>query len=406
MGLMRGLTRRSRIQPMGEDATVTQLELFFDLVLVFAFTMVTDLAADEPTAANMLRSLLVLAVLWWVWIDYAWLGNVLRADEGVTRVAMFVAMGGGFLAAITIPEAFHDIPGGWYGPLVFAMAYLLVRLVHLTMFWLASAEDAQLRGQVLRWALGSITVGTTLLVIAAMTSGTVQICLWIAAICGDYLWTHFAGNDWRLKSPGHFAERHGLIIIVALGESIVAIGIGVAGLPVSWPIVVAAMLGLTVSGLLWWAYFDTDALRVEHNLRAATGARRIQIARTCYTFWHFPMIVGIIALSLGLKKVLSYVGDESEHTLTDALTGIPLVALYGGVVLYLVGLIGFDYFGTGRTGVLRPVTTVVLCALTPLAAKLPALAALALLCVVLTALIAWETTRFAETRDHIRHPVE
>ncbi|MGW5387490.1 low temperature requirement protein A [Nocardia sp. NPDC003963] len=403
---MRGLTQRSRIQPMGEDASVTQLELFFDLVLVFAFTMVTDLAAEEPTAVNMLRSLLVLAVLWWVWIDYAWLGNVLRADEGVTRVAMFVAMGGGFLAAITIPEAFQDKSGGWYGPLVFAMAYLLVRLVHLAMFWLASAEDAQLRGQVLRWALGSITVGTTLLVIAATTSGTAQICLWIAAIGGDYLWTHFAGNDWRLNSPGHFAERHGLIIIVALGESIVAIGIGVAGLPVSWPIVVAAMLGLMVSGLLWWAYFDTEALRVEHALRAATGARQIAIARTCYTFWHFPMIVGIIALSLGLKKVLVYVGDESDHTLTDALTGIPLVALYGGVVLFLAGLVGFDRFGAGRTGFLRPVTAVVLCALTPLAAKLPALAALGLLCGVLTLLIAWETVRFAETRDRIRHPAE
>lgn len=118
------------------------------------------------------------------------------------------------------------------------------------------------------------------------------------------------------------------------------------------------------------------------------------------------MIVGIIALSLGLKKVLSYVGDESEHTLTDALTGIPLVALYGGVVLYLVGLIGFGWFGTGRTGWLRPVTAVALCALTPLAAKLPALAALAVLSAVLTALIGWETLRFAETRDHIRHPAE
>ncbi|MGA6203824.1 low temperature requirement protein A [Nocardia testacea] len=401
---MRGLTRRGRIQPMDENASVTQLELFFDLVLVFAFTMVTDLASEEPTAVNMLRSLLVLAVLWWVWIDYAWLGNVVRADEGVTRVAMFVAMGGGFLAAITIPEAFDDLSGGWYGPLVFAMAYLLVRLVHLAMFWLASAADAQLRGQVLRWALGSITVGTTLLVIAAETHGTVQTCLWIAAIGGDYLWTHFAGNNWRLRSAAHFAERHGLIIIVALGESIVAIGIGVAGLPVSWPIVVAAMLGLMVSGLLWWAYFDTDALRVEHALRAATGARQIELARTCYTFWHFPMIVGIIALSLGLKKVLSYVGDESEHTLTDALTGIPLVALYGGVVLYLVGLIGFGRFGTGRTGWLRPATVAVLCVLTPLAAKLPALAALAMLCAVLTVLITWETLRFAETRDRIRHP--
>ncbi|MGQ4619158.1 low temperature requirement protein A [Nocardia sp. R7R-8] len=397
--------KRARLQPTAEGASVTQLELFFDLVLVFAFTMVTGLAAGETSAKNMVRALLVLAVMWWLWIAYSWLGNVVRADEGIARVGMFAAMGGAFLAALTIPEAFADAAGGWFGPLVFAVAYLIVRLVHLGMFWLASSEDPQLRGQLLRWALGSITLGTTLLVVAALTTGRVQIALWIAAIAGDYLWTLFAGTDWRLNSANHFVERYGLIIIVALGESIVSIGIGVAGLPISWPIALGSMLGLAISGLLWWAYFDVAALAVEHELVHAEGRRQIKIAQVSYTFWHFPMIVGIIALSLGLKKVLYYVGDSSHHTLTDALYGIPLYALYGGVVLYLIALVGFKHYATRTVTVPRVVAIAVLAALIPLACALPALAALALLCAVLVALIVWETVRLAQPRDAIRHAV-
>ncbi|MBF6128968.1 low temperature requirement protein A [Nocardia brasiliensis] len=396
-------SKRVRLQPVAEGASVTQLELFFDLVLVFAFTMVTDLAAEETSAKNLLRAFLVLALMWWLWISFSWLGNVIRADEGFARVAMFTAMGGAFLAALTIPEAFHDLAGGWFGPLVFAIAYLVVRLVHVFMFWLASAQDAQLRNQVLRWALGSITIGTTLLVIAAMTEGKVQIALWIAAIAGDYLWTLLAGTDWRLNSASHFAERYGLIIIVALGESIVSIGIGVAGLPISWPIAVGALLGLAISGLLWWTYFDVAALSIEHELKHADGARQIKIARGAYTFWHFPMIVGIIGLSLGLKKVLYYVGDASHHTLSDALYGIPLFALYGGVVLYLVALIGAKHYATGAISVPRVVTVVLLLALIPLAAALPALISLSILCAVLAVLTLFETVRFAQPRDQIRH---
>ncbi|VFB00828.1 Predicted membrane protein [Nocardia cyriacigeorgica] len=384
---------------------MTQLELFFDLVLVFAFTMVTDLAADETTARNLLRALLCLALMWWLWIAYSWLGNIVRADEGIARIAIFVAMGGAFIAALTIPEAFDDLEGGWFGPLVFAIAYLVVRLVHLVMMWLAAEGDPKLRAQILRWALGSITLGTTLLVVAALTDGRVQLALWLAAIAGDWVWTRFAGTEWRLASAKHYSERYGLIIIVALGESIVSIGIGVAGLPISWPITVASMLGLAISGLLWWAYFDVAALSVEHALAHARGARRIKIAQMCYMYWHFPMIAGIIGLSLGLKKVLYYVGDESTHTLSDALYGIPLGAMYGGVALYLVGLVGFKQYATGNLSAARIVTVAVLLALTPVAAALPALASLTMLFAVLAALISWETIRHAGVRDQIRHAV-
>lgn len=396
-------TRRPRFRPVTADSSVTQIELFFDLVIVFAFTMVTDLAAHDTTAVNALRAVLVLALMWWLWIAYSWLGNVVRADEGPARVGMFVAMGGAFLAALTIPEAFTDLPGGWFGPLVFAIAYLIVRLVHVGLFWAISADDPQLRGQLLRWALGSITVGTTLLVVAAMTSGVVQIVLWIAAIAGDMIWTWAAGTDWRINSAKHFAERYGLIVIVALGESIVSIGIGVAGLPISWPIAVGSMLGLAVSGLLWWLYFDVAAISIEHAFAHARGAHQIKIAQNSYTYGHFPMIVGVIALSLGLKKVLYYVGDSSHHTLTDALYGIPLAALYGGPALFLLGVVVAKYCATKSVSVERVVVAVALCALIPVAANLPALASLSILCALLAGLVIWETVHFAQPRDRIRH---
>ncbi|RMI28656.1 low temperature requirement protein A [Nocardia stercoris] len=383
---------RPRLRLLAEDASVTELELFFDLVLVFAFTQVDDLAAHHTTAVNMLRALLVLAVMWWVWIGYAWLGNVAQADVGLIRLALFSAMGAGLIVAVVIPEAFEDMSGGLHGPLVFALAYLVIRLIHLVSFWVISAKDPQLRRQVTRWSAGSITIGTTLLIIAAQAHGTAQIWWWIGAVVGDMGWTLLAGNEWRLNSAGHFAERHGLIVIVALGESIVSIGMGVAGLPVSWPIIAGVLLALSVSGLLWSAYFDAAADHVEKALKQARGPRRVQIARNCYTYWHFPMVVGIVALALGSKKVMAELGGTEDH----ALTGIPLLALYGGPVLYLLALIGFRHYATGVVLWARLLTAGILVALTPLAWHLPALGALALLAAVLAVLISWERWRYPE----------
>ncbi|MDT7575373.1 MAG: hypothetical protein QOH17_1706, partial [Pseudonocardiales bacterium] len=315
--------RRARVEATGERAAVTPLELFFDLVFVFALTQITDLMAEDPTVIYVLRGVLVIGVLWWCWTGYAWLGNIVRADEGLIRVALFVTMGGVFVAAITIPEAFDDGPGGLHGPTVFAVCYLVMRLVHLFMFWIVSREDPELRGQVLRF-VPSMAIGTTLLLIAAQTTGTAQTLLWLGALVGDYFGTAFAGTRWRLTSPGHFAERHGLIILVALGESIVATGIGIAKVPVSLPIVAAVLLGLAISGALWWAYFDVTSMLTEQALAEATGERQIRLARGGYTFLHLPMIIGIVLMSLGLKKAIGYVAGVDEHTLADPLYGVPL----------------------------------------------------------------------------------
>ncbi len=387
---------------VGEQQSATTIELFFDLVFVFALTRVTDWMAEEPDLTRVVRGILIITVMWWCWIGYAWLANVVKADEGIMRVGLFAAMGAMFVGAITIPEAFDDLPGGTYGPLVFAFCYFAVRAVHLALFWIASGGDPALRGQVLKF-LPSMLGGTVLLLIASQTSGVTQTLLWLAALVADYLGTFLGGSDWRLGSVGHFVERHGLIIIVALGESVVSIGIGVSALPVSWPVVIGSVLGLAVVSALWWAYFDVTALLAERALAAARGNRQIQLARGGYTFLHLPMVVGIILGALGLKKALEYSGDEEHHTIADPLYGIPLIALYGGAALYLLSHVWFKWYLTRRLNVERLVLGVVLVAIIPLMALTPAIASLAVLTALLVALVAWETYRFAEERDAIRH---
>lgn len=393
--------RGRRLEAVAERDTATPLELFFDLVFVFALTQVTEFMSEHVSAVDVLRGVLVITVMWWCWIAYAWLCNVLRAEQGIMRVGLFAAMAAVFVQAITIPEAFEDLPGGLHGPMVFAICYFVVRAVHIVMFWLASVEDPQLRGQVLRF-LPSMLAGTILLLIASQTTGGTQTLLWLAAIAADYLGNLLSGSGWRLRSASHFAERHGLIIIVALGESIVAIGVGVAHLPISWPIIAASVLGLAVAGAMWWAYFDVTALVIERALAAADGRRQVKLAIGGYTYLHLPMVAGIILMSLGLKKVLGYVGGEEGHTVADPIYGLPLAALYGGAALYLLGHVGFKWYLTRSLNLERLVVAVVLLVLIPLVSMLPALVSLAVLAVVLTALIGFETFRYAEQRREIR----
>ncbi|WP_433193081.1 low temperature requirement protein A [Nocardia sp. CA-107356] len=385
-----------------ELGSVSPLELFFDLVFVFAFIRVTDLMAEHPTGENLLRGALVIAVLWWSWVGYVWLCNLVRADEGILRVAMFGAMAAMFVTALTSTEAFDDLPGGLFGPVVFAVAYFAVRLLHVLTFWVVSREDPQLRGQVHRFVPGML-IGTTFLLIASQLTGTAQTVLWILALVGDSVGTLVGGTGWRLRSIGQFTERHGLIVIIALGESIVSIGIDFTSSPISWASVVAALLGLIVAGLLWWLYFDVTSLAVEQVFADSTGRRRIRIARNCYSFLHLPMVVGIVMLSLGLKKIVSSVGHADRDPLTDSLQGWPLIALLGGAALYLLALVAFKAYATGSVAQTRVVAALVLMASTPLISHIAALAALGCLAVFLLAMTSYETVRYNQPRNAIRH---
>ncbi|MUN63681.1 low temperature requirement protein A [Kocuria sediminis] len=396
-------TALTRVQPTDSTHRVTTLELFFDLVFVFAFTQVTQLMADDPTPVGALRGLVVLALLWWAWCSYAWLGNQAHADEGVVRLTLIVAMAAMFVVALTIPEAFADLPGGLFAPFVFAACYAAVRLLHLGCYLIAAGEDAGLRRQLLLTAV-PVTAAVALLVAGGALGPPYQTVLWALALLVDYTGIWLVGTTgWRVHSPVHFAERHGLIVIVALGESLVAIGVGVAEQPVSAAVIAASILGIVVATSLWWLYFDVVAHVAEGVLTSAQGQARSRLARDSYTYLHFPIVISVIFLALGLKKVLEYVADTEQHALSDALTGVPLIALYGGVAVHLLGHVGFRRRNVGSWNPHRTATAAVLLLLIPVAWQLPALAALAVLAGVLAALVGYEVVRFRRPRAQVRH---
>jgi len=393
--------RRSWIRPTDEHSGVTTLELFFDLVFVFAITQVTAFMADDLGWRGALRGLVLLALMWWAWCSYAWLGNQARADEGVVRAAMIGAMAALFLVALAIPEAWDDEGGGISAPVLLAVCLGLVRLGHLGVYVIAAAGDTALRRTVLRTAV-PVAVAAVLLVVGAVLGGPAQTSLWALALLVDYTGVYLLGGGWRLPAPGHFAERYGLIVIIALGESLIAVGVGATHLPVTVPIVAAALLGLTVSLAMWWLYFDVVAPVAERVLRGKQGQERVRLARDSYTYLHFPMVAGIIYLALGLKKVAQYVSDTEHHALTDPLTGTPLWALYGGVAAYLLAHLAFRERNVGSINRPRAVVVVVLLLAPLVVGSLPALAQLAVLAGVLVALIAFEGVRYAEARAAVR----
>jgi low temperature requirement protein LtrA len=391
------------MEALSEEAAATPLELFFDLVFVFGLTQVTALMAEDVTVRGLTRGLLVLGLLWWSWVGYAWLGSVVRSDEGPVRMAMLAAMAAMLVLALTIPEAFNDSPGGLSGPVVVGLCYFAFRALHLTLFWIISRTDEGLRRQLVRFAPAMLG-GTLLLLGASRLKGGEQTALWAAALLADYGGTLLGGSrGWRLRSATHFAERHGLILIVALGESIVAIGVGMTGLPISWAIVITAVVGLGLSAVLWWAYFDITSLMAERALSATPESDRPRLARDAYSFLHLPLIAGVVLVALGMKKVLEYVGDSQHHDLSDPLTGIGLYALYGGVSLYLAGQAAFKLRTLHVLTVSRLAVAVGLIVLLPLAAVIPALAALTMLTALAVGLVIFETRRAAEDRGRIRH---
>jgi low temperature requirement protein LtrA len=372
-----------------EGAQVTPLELFFDLVFVLALTQCTALMADEPTWEGLAKGMLVLTVMWWAWVGYAWLTSVIDPAEGAVRIVIFAAMAGLLIVALCVPGAFHD------EALLFAGAYGVVRIAHLALFYLACRDDPLLRRAVFTGLTVSTAVAIGLLVVASFLDGIPQGAVWALAIAIDMSGPLFHGQDgWRLV-PGHFAERHGLIIIIALGESIVAIGIGAEG-GVTTGVVIAAAFGMMVAAALWWLYFDVVALAAERRLaNAEAGRERNTIARDSFSYLHLPMVAGIVLLALGLKKTLEHVEDPLKL--------VPAVALLGGTALYLVAHVAFRYRNVHSFNWHRTVTAALLVALVPVAVEIPALAIVIALATILALLIAYEVRRYGEARDRLRH---
>jgi len=371
-----------------DDDRVSPLELFFDLVFVLALTQCTALMAHEPTWTGLAKGLAVLAVMWWAWGGYTWLCSVVDPEEGSVRLAMFTAMAALLVVALAIPQAFGE------DALIFAIAYGIVRVMQVALLLIAGRDDEGLRHSASGLAI-STAIGVGLLTAASFTDGGVQGAIWAIAIVldvGGPLVIDSSG--WRLV-PEHFAERHGLIVIIALGESIVAIGVGaeVSGLNAS--VIAAAVFGTAVAAAMWWLYFDVVALVAARRLANATpGKEQNEIARDSFSYLHFAMVAGIVLLALGLKKTL-------EHT-EDALKLVPATAMMGGAALYLLAHVAFRWRNIHTLNRQRLALAIVLPCLIPVAHALPALAALGGLAAILVALVAYEAIHFGEARERLR----
>jgi low temperature requirement protein LtrA len=369
------------------EQRVTPLELFFDLVFVFGFTQVTTVLSDDPTWSGLGHGLLILAALWWGWAAYAWLTNTVDAGAGAVWGALLVAMAAMFVAALAVPEAF-----GRHG-VVFGVAFLIVNVMWLTLYVLAARGDPDLLAAILRSAPWGLT-GSALIIAAGFVDGALRPMLWLAALAVGLFGPLLAGSSgWRVE-PTHFVERHGLIVIIAIGESLIAIGLGARETELGTGVIVAAVLGLVIVMSFWLAYFDFFQIRGLQILTDRSGVERTALARDVYTYLHLPMVTGIVLFAFALKKTLAHVGDELDT--------IPALGLCVGPALYLFAYVALRFrvsrtFGRGR------LVAAIACALVfPIAVVVPALVALALVAVVWVGLHAYEIIWWREARTQAR----
>jgi low temperature requirement protein LtrA len=370
------------------EQRVSPLELFFDLVFVLSFTQVTLKMADNPGWESLGEGLLILAAVWWAWCAYSWLTNSIDPDENLNRVCMFAAMGGMLVVSLSIPDAFGD------RGVLFGSSYFFVRAMQLVLYVRntpGAGEGGDLQA-ILRLAPGFL-LGSALLIVAGLLDGGAQASVWILAILIDWSTPLFFGTEEFHLDPSHFAERHGLIVLIALGESVLATG-AAAGFTLSTGQVSAALFGIATVAALWWAYFDVVAIVAERRLSEAPPGEQAPLARDAYSYLHFPLIAGIVLLALGLKETLAHTGEELET--------VPAIALCCGPALYLLGHIAFRERVLGTFSPHRAFAALALLALIPLALGADALVALAAVAAVLAILIAYEATRFREQRARVR----
>ncbi|BCB81927.1 low temperature requirement protein A [Phytohabitans flavus] len=391
---------------------MTRLELFYDLVFVFAFLNVSSLASVNLTRSALLEALLVLALLWWLWGGFVALSNIVRADQGIMPLVGFAIMAALFVLALATDTAFRDEPGGLDGPFVFALAYATTEAIVLVALYatIETKNPASRRRSVLLslpTILGALIVllgGTApQLLFPADIAHNLRLGSWAAALVVAYSGGLVIGRvGWRLKSVEHFAERHALIVLIALGESVISLGVGATsrnGRPITATVVLAAVLGIAVIAALWWLYFDLLAFHVEQVLHRARGQSRIVLGRDIYTYLHLPLVSGVIIFSLGLQRLLSAVIQKST------IDGWNLISLFGGVILYLVALVAVELRSSRRLDPVSLAGAALLVLLLPVADRLPAIAALIVLTATIVAVVVAQLLTKRGVRKQVRHRI-
>ncbi|MET8234896.1 low temperature requirement protein A [Micromonospora sp. NPDC005298] len=385
--------------PTGDRHRTTMFEIFFDLVFVFALTRVITFMAQPPTALTLAQGLLLLLLLIYSWGPYLWLGNLVRADVGPARAATLLAMAAIFVAALVLPEAWRQGPELLDAPLVLALAYLAARAVQLVVLFWASVTDPPLRST-LRFFAVPVTAAWLPLVGGALLGGVAQTVLWTVALLMDIGGARIASayRPWPLRSLDHFTERFGLVLIIALGEALIAAGTTTRSMAPTGTALVAALLGLVITVCLWWLYFDRLAPAARNSVLLVPDERRSDVVGDAYGLAHAPLIIGAIYVALGIEQVLGTLADEPSHP--TRLSWAAATALYGGAALYLLARLLFRRL-TLRTVRRGQVAVAVLpLVLLPVARSLDALAELALLTLLLIA-VTWYERRVDRRDPHV-----
>jgi len=370
---------------------VSPIELFFDLVFVFGLTQVTLVFSDNQTWHGVAHGLLILCVLWWAWSSYAWLTNLADPNRELVWGTMLVAMAAMFVAALAVPTAF-----GRHG-VVFGVSFALVTAMQLALYALSVHGDHDaLRaiGRLAPWPIG----GAILIIAAGFVHGSAKPLLWVAAFLVGFIVPLFTGVEAFRVHPAHFVERHGLIVIIAIGESLVAIGFGARETALTGGAIVAAVLGFAVAASFWLAYFDFFTIRVERLLAARTGSARTALARDAFTCLHLPMVIGIVLFAFAMKTTVPHIDDR--------LSAVPAVALCCGPALYLLAYVGVRARVTGHVRSGRLLASIACVALVPVALVAPAIVALSLVTTVWIALHAYELLWWRDARTETRNPSE
>ncbi|MGW2627238.1 low temperature requirement protein A [Micromonospora taraxaci] len=376
---------RPRATPETHRATL--FEIFFDLVFVFGLIRVTTFMAERPAPVTLMQGLLVLLLLWISWLVYCWLANHTRIDVGMIRAGVTVAMAAVFLVALVIPDAWQTGPGATRSRLILVLAYGVLRVVDLVLFRWVAAGDRQLRRTIRLYAI-STALSWIPLFLGALFGGTAQLLLWAVALTIDMGGGVVASvrSGWPVRSPDHFAERHSLVVIIALGESLISVSAGVGGEMIRGPILLAALLTLAVIVCLYWLY-SSSAATARQALMTETGLRRAHVGANAYSVAHFPVVAGTIYVALGVEQVLATLAHEETH---ESSKWMPAVALFGGAVLFLAGRATFLGLSVRcvRPGLF--VASVAALLLLPASRYLPGLAALGLLTAFLAVLLSYE----------------
>ncbi|MFY1635053.1 low temperature requirement protein A [Solwaraspora sp. WMMB335] len=416
---MSGEEAVTRVRPAAPGAKVTRLELFYDLVFVFAFIHLNTTSAKHLDAFSLLAIFLLLGALWLVWSRFAVLGNNIRADQGVMPIVGFAIMTAIFVSVASLPEfggpperRAAGVPLAIPGELIFPACYALIWLLEILALRHAAKGYPWLRK--LWWrSAPALALSTVLLVVAAFlppqvggNAGIITfIALWAVAIATAYL-AAIRTDALAVVSAGHWTERHAQIILIALGESVISLGIGanlLSGTPLTVPLLAATLLGIALICALWWTYFDARSYGAEQVLHHTQGIDRARLARDAYTLLHFPMVFGVVLLSLGIKQVLDHLASLAGNEDPDAvLNPIHLRVLYAGVLLYLLALLAFQARVSRNVDWLAALPILLIGAILPVADRLSPFTALAVLSVITVGTVALETVRYRGARRQLR----